>query len=209
MAPRAIALSLLLALAVPALAPPAAAACEPLPDCAVALAAESAAPALEAGEDAYALAAPWVGLMEGYAGQFLGPAVPDSSDSIVLAGPGVATVRLASGTSGTCSGEPRMVVEASRKSFGLEPTVTMSYSGGQGEGGLLFPCAMGEQRQPAKADITGDFDGAWHAVRGFPTFTWRIDASAPAPDGTRAVSYVYEHQDGSRHTFEGVLAEYR
>lgn len=209
MAPRAILLSLLLALGFPVLAPGAGAFCDPLPDCAVAAAAEMGGPVLEAGEEAYAAAAPWVGLMEGYAGQVINPAVPESSDSIVLAGHGVAMVRLASGTSGTCGGEPRMVLEASRKSFGLEPTVTFSYGGGQGEGALVFPCSAGEQRQPVKADITGDFDGAWYAVKSFPTYTWRIDVSAPAADGTRAVSYVYEHDDGSLHTFEGDLAEYR
>lgn len=210
MAPRRIALSLLLALAVPALVPGAGAVvCDPEPDCIVGAAAEAAAPALGYAEQAYGVAAPWVAMGERYAGMLADPLLPDSTESIVLAGTGTATVRLSSGTQGTCGGEPRFMLEASEKTLGLEPTVTMSYAGAQGDGSLMFSCAQGEQRQPVEADIHGDFAGAWYAIKTFPSYEWRIDVSAPQPDGTRVVHYVYEHDNGTVHAFDGVLAEYR
>lgn len=216
MAPRhALTIVLVALLGLPTLAaadgpqpPPLPPACAPMPDCAVGKVAEVAAPALAAAGEAQDRLQPTVDMAVYYGSLLIGPAVPDSSDSIVLAGVGIATVRLG-GAEQVCEGEPRMVLEASRKSFGLEPSVTFGYGGGRGDGALLMPCARGQTRQPVANDISGSFEGAWSATKSLSDYTWSITVGAPAADGTRAVSYWYESEDGTRHTFDGVLAEYR
>lgn len=143
------------------------------------------------------------------AGEVVAEAVPDSSDSMLLVGQGQAFVRLASGVQGQCEGPSRIVVEASAKPFNLEPMVTMAYGGAPQQGSLLAPCLMGQLRQPVKHDLQGSFDGAWTGSKSFPAYTWSLQVSAPLPDGTRTVHYEYQNVDGTRHTFDGVIAEYR
>lgn len=155
------------------------------------------------------------GWVEGLAGQAgwaadeLGRrATPDTADAIVLAGPGIATVTR-SGRSFACEGPSAMLLEASRKPFGAEPTVTVAYGGSRGEGGFFLPCAMGHASQPVASEITGDFRGAWTAERAWPTFGWRLSVGAPTPSGTRSVAYEFWTTAGDHDTFRGTLREYR
>jgi hypothetical protein len=197
MAPRA--LTVLVGLLVlPALAPAASAVvetCMEFPFCGYAALTQEAANVAQRAEEG--------------AGEVVAEAVPDSSDAMLLVGQGRAFVRLASGVQGTCEGPSRMVLEASAKPFNLEPMVTMSYGGASQQGSLLAPCLMGQMRQPVKHDLQGSFDGAWTGSKSFPAYTWSLQVSAPLPDGTRSVHYQYLNVDGTRHTFDGVLAEYR
>jgi hypothetical protein len=143
------------------------------------------------------------------AGEISSHALPSDGQSLLLVGDGTA-YSMRDGQGQVCGGAEKMVLEASNKPFNLEPIVTMSYSGGSGQGALAEPCAQGEQRQPAQSDITGTFDGAWHAFKNMGIYWWSLDVSAPHGDGSRDVSFYYTTPGGLNvDSFQGTLQQYR
>lgn len=137
-------------------------------------------------------------------------AFDSSEESVVLVGDGLATVRRF-GRSAECEGPNPMVVEASKKPFGLEPTLTIQYSGGRalGDVTLNFACAYGHRIQPPQRTISGDYSGAFSANHSFDGQTWFFQASAPQPDGTRDVFMAVSWTNGDLSTFQGKLLELR
>lgn len=147
-------------------------------------------------------------LVAAQAQRVVASAVPDSQESLLLAGAGTATAQRG-GLRFTCEGPSTMVLEASLKPFGLEPTATAAYGGARGEGGFLLPCLMGPASQPMRGEVTGSFDGAWSAEEDNGSFRWRLDVGAPGPDGTREVGYALRWDNGNLDAFTGTLTEYR
>jgi hypothetical protein len=151
--------------------------------------------------------APWQ--VEGDAHPYSGPLM--MGGHVALAGEGVATVHRAPSTSGTCGGHPQMLLEASPKPFGMEPSVTITWFGGDSDNAALAePCANGHLHQPTAGDITGAFpDGAWSAAHNWGFSAFHFSVSAPMSGGMRHVSYTYTAPNGDMDTFAGDLYEFQ
>ncbi|MCA1813856.1 MAG: hypothetical protein LC624_07890 [Halobacteriales archaeon] len=127
-------------------------------------------------------------------------ALPDQGDAMLLLGSGQAyTYRNGHGVQ--CAGPSQLVIEASHKSFGQEPTVTIAYGGARSDDqGLALSCGMGQLRQPLTSEIQGTLAGAWTAERTVNGEVWHVTVGAPDASGQRAVRYTL-------HTLQGVLED--
>lgn len=151
----------------------------------------------------------------GWASAVLNPiaaaALPDGGHGLLLIGESVATATV-NGRTATCQGPSTAVLEASHKTFSLEPSITFTYGGALQEGGFLLPCLMGQKVQPVQTDLQpgSNFpDGPWSTVKKANGFVWTLSVGAPE-GGARWVEYTYTSPDGmSRATFSGSLLMYR
>lgn len=135
--------------------------------------------------------------------------VPDSSADAVLAGWGDASVARFGLPASPCDPQAHMVIEASRKPLTLEPTVTISYTGGwHSDPSLALPCMNGHTHQPVFGEISGGFGGAWSAAQNWGDNGWSISVGAPS-NGLRSVSYSFWTLEGDQDTFTGALREWR
>ncbi|HEV8360522.1 MAG TPA: hypothetical protein VGR28_08725 [Candidatus Thermoplasmatota archaeon] len=176
-------------------------ACLQLPECAL----SQATPVVERAEQTVG---PWVDLFT----PLIALALPDSGNDLLLMGKGHATATV-NGRTGPCEGESHATVEASRKSFNLEPSMTIAYDGALGQEGFLLPCFMGQRAQPSYRELQPGSvwpEGPWTAVKVSAEHVWSLSVSAPAANGTHYVQYHYSSPDGTNQgTFEGWLLDYR
>jgi hypothetical protein len=129
------------------------------------------------------------------AGSVMAAALPGDGSSVLLIGRAPAFVAR-SGAQAMCASESTFVLEASVKPFGLEPTATMTYGGGNAtDAQFALPCAMGKAWTPIAPYVHGSFAGAWYAEQVQGGSLWRLDVGAPEHD-QRSVHFRVTGPDG-------------
>lgn len=112
-----------------------------------------------------------------------------------------------------CAGPSLAYLEASKKAFGLEPSITFGFGAASAgfSGSGFIACEDGDRVQPQQSDLLpgSQFpDGAWSARK--VALHWSWEMSVGAPEGAlRTVDYSYSDDEGVKTTFHGRLVEYR